>query len=249
MERYTDINSRMIDRRAENGWEWAIPVSHETYAEALNGEIRLFLTPTKPVPLSWLGDLRKKKVLALAAGGGQQGPLLAASKATVTVFDNSKRMLELDGMVAQREGYEIELIKGDMTEALPFPDEHFDLIINPVSNCYIEDMSHLWKECWRVLKPGARLLAGLDNGMNFIVDDDEERIIHPLPFNPLRNPEQLAQLTEDEGIQFSHSYEDNLQTMLDAGFTLKGIFSDTNSNGRLKDLGIPSFYAVNSMKI
>ena len=51
---------------------------------------------------------------------------------------------------------------------LPFEDEAFDLIFHPVSNCYIEDVVHVWKECYRILKKGGILLAGLDNGINFI---------------------------------------------------------------------------------
>ena len=68
----------------------------------------------------------------------------------------------------QREGYQINAIRADMTEPLPFTDEEFDLIFHPVSNCYIEDVMHVWQECYRVLKQGGRLMAGLDNGMNFL---------------------------------------------------------------------------------
>lgn len=83
---YTDINSRTIDKWVDEGWEWARPVSHEEYIKALEGDGKIFLTPTKPVPTTWLGDMKKRKVLALASGGGQQGPVLHAMKAEVTVI-------------------------------------------------------------------------------------------------------------------------------------------------------------------
>ena len=223
---YTEINSRTIDGWADSGWEWAIPVSHEEYEEALSGKARIYVTPTKAIPSSWLGTLRGKRVLALASGGGQQGPLLHALGAEVTVFDNSRKMLEKDEEVALREGYSIETILGDMTEPLPFPDGSFSIIVNPVSNCYIEHPEDVWKKCWRVLEDGGRLIAGLDNGMNFIVSEDEERIIYPLPYNPLRNPEQMEELDEKtDGIQFSHTYEENIQGMIDCGFTIRGIYN------------------------
>ncbi len=245
MHKYTDINRRTIDKWASEGWEWATPVSHEDYMEALAGKARILLTPTKPVPSSWLGDVKGKKVLALAGGGGQQGPLLNALGADVTVLDNSGSMLALDKDVADREGYSISLIQADMTEPLPFGNNTFDLIINPVSTCYIEDPSSLWKECWRILREGGKLLAGLDNGINYIVDEEETMIAHALPYNPLRNPEQWDELDEEaDGIQFSHSHEEIIQGMIDAGFTIRGIYADTNSSGRLKEMAIPAFYAL-----
>jgi len=40
-----------------------------------------------------------KNVLRLASGGGQQGPILAAAGADVTVLDFSKSQLEQDALV------------------------------------------------------------------------------------------------------------------------------------------------------
>ena len=73
---YTELNSKTIDRWIDEGWEWGIPVSHETYKKALDGDWSVLLTPTKPVPREWFGELRGKKLLGLASGGGQQIPLL-----------------------------------------------------------------------------------------------------------------------------------------------------------------------------
>lgn len=99
---------------------------------------------------------------------------------------------------------EINVIRADMTQPLPFENDSFDLIFHPVSNCYIEDVMHVWKECYRILKKGGRLMAGLDNGFNYLFDDDEREIKHSLPFNPLQNQELLKVLEKgDDGIQFS----------------------------------------------
>ena len=125
---YQDINAATIDRWVEEGWEWGIPISHEDYEKALAGEWDVLLTPTKFVPHDWFGDLKGKKVLGLASGGGQQMPVFAALGAVCTVFDYSEKQLESERLVAEREGYCIEIIRGDMTKPLPFDDETFDLI-------------------------------------------------------------------------------------------------------------------------
>lgn len=248
-QNYQDINASTIDRWIEEGWEWGIPVSHEIYEKAKCGEWEMLLTPTKPVPKEWFGELKGKKVLGLASGGGQQMPIFAALGAECTVLDYSSRQIESEKMVAQREGYEIRIIQGDMTKPLPFDNEEFDLIFHPVSNCYVEEVKPIWKECYRILKKGGRLLAGLDNGVNYLVDEAEKEIVNSLPFNPLKNPEQRKQLEdEDCGIQFSHTLEEQIGGQLEVGFRLLSVYEDTNGEGRLHELGIPSFWATCAKK-
>ncbi len=42
-------------------------------------------------------------------------------------------------MVAEREGYQINIIQGDMTKPLPFEDETFDLLANPEQMKQLQD--------------------------------------------------------------------------------------------------------------
>jgi hypothetical protein len=117
---YQDINASTIDRWIEEGWEWGIPIDHETFVNAKEGKWDMLLTPTKFVPHEWFGDLNGKKLLGLASGGGQQMPIFAALGAECTVLDYSEKQLESERMVAAREGYEITIIRADMTKPLPF---------------------------------------------------------------------------------------------------------------------------------
>ena len=158
---YQDINARTIDRWVEEGWEWGIPITHEVYENACRGQWDVVLTPTKPVPHSWFGDLRGKKLLGLASGGGQQMPVFAALGADCTVLDYSEKQLESERLVADREGYSIGIVRADMTKPLPFADESFDLIFHPVSNCYVREVEPIFRECFRILKKGGILLCGL----------------------------------------------------------------------------------------
>ena len=82
---YQEINSKTIDRWVEEGWEWGKPVSHEEYEKAKAGTWDVKLTPVKFVPHSWLGELKGKRVLGLASGGGQQMPIFAALEAIQAV--------------------------------------------------------------------------------------------------------------------------------------------------------------------
>ncbi len=246
---YQDINAKTIDGWIKEGWEWGEPISHETYEKARNGEWDVLLTPTKPVPHSWFGDLKEKKVLGLASGGAQQMPIFAALGAECTVFDYSECQIESEKMMAKREGYDIRAIRGDMTKPLPFEEGEFDIIFHPVSNCYVEDVRPIWKECYRVLKHGGYLISGTSHFMDYIVDEDEKMIVNGLPFNPLKNPDLMKELMEeDAGVQFSHSLEEQIGGQLEAGFRLLNLYEDTNNVGRLYEMGIPSYLAMRSLK-
>lgn len=246
---YQDINASTIDRWIEEGWEWGKPITHEEFVQAKEGNWNVVLTPTKKVPKNWFGELKGKKVLGLASGGGQQMPIFAALGAECTVLDYSEKQLDSERLVAEREGYDIHIIRGDMTKRLPFEDEEFDLIFHPVSNCYVKDVKPIWKECHRILKKGGELLSGVDHYINYIVDDQEKEIVNSLPFDPLTNEEYRKQLEDaDAGMQFSHTLEEQIGGQLEAGFTLLELYEDTNGEGRLHELNIPTFLAIRSRK-
>lgn len=246
---YQDLNAEATDRWIENGWEWGKPISHEVYVAATQGKWDVHLTPTKKVPHKWFPELKGKKLLGLASGGGQQMPIFAALGADCTILDYSKKQIETEKLISEREGYKIDIVRADMTKPLPFDDEAFDIIFYAISNCYVRDVKPIWKECYRILKPGGTLISGFGLYINYIVDEEEKEIINSLPFDPISNPEQMAQLQKwDDGVQFSHTLEEQVTGQLEAGFTLLDLYEDTTGEGRLHELNIPAYVATLSVK-
>lgn len=247
--RYTDINAQAVDQWVADGWEWGTPIDHETFVRAQQDDWQMLLTPTKPVPRSWFCPLRGARVLGLASGGGQQMPIFAAAGANCTLLDYSPAQLASDEAVARREGYAIELVRADMTLPLPFPDGAFDLIFHPVSNCYVEDVYPIWRECYRVLKRGGILLAGLDNGVGYAFNDEGTALVQKLPYNPLKDERLYKEaLASGDGIQFSHSIEEQIGGQLQAGFRLEDVYQDTDGQGNLHDHGVATFWATRAVK-
>ena len=120
-EQYIKDNEHAWDKRAENNDQWSIPVSEEEIAEAKKGNWSIFVTPVKRVPRNWFPEeMKGKKILCLAGGGGQQGPVLAATGADVTVFDNSTGQLGKDQMAAKRDGLTIHTVQGNMQDLSMF---------------------------------------------------------------------------------------------------------------------------------
>lgn len=246
---YQDINASTIDRWIEEGWEWGRPISHEAYEKALHGEWDMVLTPTKPVPKEWFGELKGKRVLGLASGGGQQMPIFAALGAECTILDYSEKQLESERLVSEREGYEIEILRADMTKPLPFAEETFDLVFHPVSNCYVKEVKPIFKEVYRILKHGGIFLGGYDLQLTYLLDDDEKTIVNTMPFDPLENSDHLKQMQRlDCGMQFSHTLEEQLGGQLEAGFVLTHLFGDTGGSGYLAEKNAETFLAVRAIK-
>lgn len=228
------FNKKAWDALARSGNPWTLPVSPDVIADARRGKLSLVLTPTKPVPAAWLGDLKGKIVLGLASGGGQQGPCLAAAGAEVTIFDNSPEQLSRDRLVAEREGLSIRLVEGDMKDLSCFGDDTFDLIFHPCSNGFVPDVRPVWREAYRVLKPGGDMLAGFANPIVYMPDLARERegvveLKYKLPFSSIASAEdpEIRTLREaGEPLDFGHTLEDQIGGQTDAGFHIISLFED-----------------------
>src|SRR6185369_15400348 len=159
-------NRRAWDAEVERGNPWTVPVSPEIIRRAREGDWEVVLTPLKAVPRDWFPPLAGLSVLGLAASGGQQAPILAAAGARVTVLDNSPAQLAQDRAV-ERDGLDLTLVEGDMANLGTFPSESFDLVFHPCSNSFVPDIVPVWREAFRVLRPGGVLLAGFVNPVAF----------------------------------------------------------------------------------
>ena len=193
----------------------------------------------KKAPLWWFKGLGKR-ALGLASGGGQQSAELTAHGYEVTILDMSLRQLLADKLVAQREGYALNLVKADMTQLFPFEDNSFDFIVHPVSNCYIEDVEHVWREAFRVLTPGGALMSGWTNPIMYMVDeaalyseDIPLEIRIPLPYNSRLEEQKGLRITTEGGYQFSHTLDTQIGGQLRAGFLLKDFYEDNEEDNRL----------------
>jgi SAM-dependent methyltransferase len=224
-------------------------------AEARRGEWSLLLTPTRPVPPTWFPDLKGAHVLCLAGGGGQQGPILSALGAEVTVFDNSPLQLAQDQMVAERDGLSLQTVEGDMVDLSCFASGTFDLVFHPCSNGFVEAIRPVWQEAYRVLKAGGVLLSGFSNPLIYLFDPELEeqgllQLRHSVPYSDLTSisPAEREKHFPDHPVSFGHSLEDQIGGQLDAGFYLTGFYEDDWGGTAPLDKHIKGFVATRAIK-
>jgi SAM-dependent methyltransferase len=248
-------NRAAWDREVDRGNEWTVPVKPDVIARARAGDWSVGLIAYQPVPRDWFpDDLAGARVLCLASGGGQQGPVLAAAGADVTVFDNSPRQLGRDVEVAAREGMAIRTVLGDMRDLSALADTSFDMVFHPASNVFCPDLAPVWQECFRVLRPGGVLLAGFMNPDVFIFDivalDERDELVvrHPIPFSTADLPGAERQRGYGDGpIEYSHTLTEQVGGQLAAGFTLTHLVEaphHADATGRY----MPGYFATRAVK-
>jgi SAM-dependent methyltransferase len=233
---------------------WTQPVNPETIARARNGDFSILLTEQKPVPREWFPPLSGLDTLCLACGGGQQGPVLAAAGANVTVFDNSPRQLDQDRLVAEREGLaNLKTVEGDMRDLSVFADESFDFIFHPVSNLFIPEVRPVWHEAFRVLRRGGTLLAGFMNPVFYMFDLEKAdngilEVKYKLPHADSDHPEIAEKLiAAGDALEHSHTLTDQLGGQMDAGFHIIGLYEDYHGTSAVSEY-TPTYIATRAFK-
>lgn len=248
-------NRAAWDREVDRGNEWTRPVGPEVIARARAGDWSVALIGYESVPRTWWpDDLAGTEVLCLASGGGQQGPVLAAAGAAVTVYDNSPRQLQRDREVATQEDLEVRTVLGDMRDLGVFPDARFDVVFHPVSNMFCPDLAPVWREAFRVLRTGGILMAGFMNPDVFIFDvpaleeRDELVVRHPLPFSSLDLPDDERQRSYGDGpIEYRHTLTEQIGGQLAAGFTLTH-FAEAPHHADATARYISGYFATRAIK-
>ncbi|GHD14698.1 SAM-dependent methyltransferase [Streptomyces finlayi] len=250
-------NRAAWDTYVRKGNEWTRPVSSEVVERARAGDWSVVLIGHEPVDRSWLpADLTGKDVLCLASGGGQQGPVLAAAGARVTVFDNSPGQLRQDRTVAERDGLDLRTVLGDMSDLGAFGDAEFDVVFHPVSNLFVPDVAPVWRECFRVLRPGGTLLAGFLNPDVYLFDHDaldergELNVVHTLPYSDVARysaEERAAKFGADAALEYSHTLTGQIGGQLAAGFVLTG-FTEARHQSDASAAYLSHYFATRAVK-
>lgn len=249
-------NRRAWEREVGLANPWTQPVDAARVQAAREGRWEIRLTNSTPAPRAWFPDkMTGVRVLGLAAGGGQQGPILAAAGADVTVFDASPAQLAQDRDVARREGLAIRLEEGDMRDLSRFADASFDLVVNPASTLFVEDVLPVWRECHRVLRPGGHLLSGWLNPAGYVFDRAKMargvfEAKHALPYSDAKLPdkERAKLFGEEDALEFSHTLTDLLGGQMRAGFHVVGLYEDRFGDPASVDRYFPPLIATRAWK-
>lgn len=98
------------------------------------------------------------EVVDLGAGEGLVSQMLARRASRVVCIDQSPKMVEFGTELARKNGFtNLSYKKGDI-EAVPLPDDSFDLALLSQALHHAEKPGVALGEAYRILKPGGRLI-------------------------------------------------------------------------------------------
>lgn len=234
MMNISEHNRKAWNIQARFGIQWSESASDLEIEAARRGDICLHLSPTQPVPKSWLGNLKGARCLALAAGGGRQAALLAAAGARVTLIDISEEQLARDAAIAQRWHLELDMHRVSAEDLSFLQDASFDCIVLPLANCFFERLQPVWEHCARLLVPGGRLMYAFINPVAWSFDFVKAQagifeLKYPVPYSDEKslNREDFQRFVYPEvPMEFGHSLSDQLGGLMRAGFMLSDLFED-----------------------
>ncbi len=219
-------NKRAWDKLAKSGNRFAKPADDKD-----------FIAPLASVDgPGWLGEsIDGKNVLCLAAGGGRQGPVYAATGAHVTVVDISPEMLEIDRHVAQQKQLSLRTIETTMEDLSMIENDSFDIVIQPVSTCYVPDVRPVFDEVARVTradgiyisqhKQPASLQSSIQPGR-----DGYFWTAITNPQRPLPSVKTTNLVREPGTIEFSHSWQSLIGEMCRAGFLIADLIEPDHAD-------------------
>lgn len=211
-------------------------MAHKRHGFARPASDDEFVDPLRTVDggLNWLGgDIRGKRVLCLAAGGGRQGPLYAAAGARVTVVDISPAQLALDREVAAERGLELRTVAASM-EGLPmFSTGEFDIVIQPVSTCYVPAVIPVYREVARILRAGGLYISQHKSPVSLQADIKPATRGYELlePYyrsGPL--PQVVGSRHREAGtLEYLHRWEELLGGLCRSGFVIEDLIEPVHA--------------------
>lgn len=240
-----DVNRNAWNRATAERCLWVRPVSKEVVNRAKAGEWAVTLAGPREVPDTWLSDVSNCSVLCLGSGGGQQAVVLAAAGAHVTSMDISDEQVQRDQDLSDEHDLGITCVQGSMTDLSRFDDASFDVVFNPVSITYIDDLEALWSGCARILKPGGRLMVGTINPYNFLFEENEgvgdAGLVakYSLPFieeKILSDGELEAAMQRNMIFCRSHTLEDIIGGQTRAGFAIVDFYESRRTDERAPNI-------------
>jgi len=229
------------DRAADEGDPCTRPLldlTREMVAEYAAGR-RDDLSGVSMEPRYLLEGPEGKDVLCLASGGGQQSAVFGLLGANTTVLDISAGQLRGDRTAAERYGYEVRTVKGDMRDLSVFDEASFDLVYQPHSFSYVPDVRPVYREVHRVLRPGGLYGAGHVNPAVHAVslgfcgskggaggwDGVGYRIVDPYRGGPVfRNEDGVENMVEGEPTgEYRHFLRDIFGGLIEVGFIIRDV--------------------------
>jgi len=158
----------------------------------------------------------------------------AAAGASVTVVDISPEMLSLDRQVAAERGLNIRAVETSMDDLSAFAAAEFDIVIQPVSTCYVPSVARVYREVSRVIAPGGIYISQHKQPGSMQADvqpSPRGYELHEPYYRSGPLPPVVGSLHREEGTaEFLHRWEELLGELCRAGFVIEDVVEPVHAD-------------------
>jgi SAM-dependent methyltransferase len=119
------------------------------------------------------GDVKGKRVLELGCGGAQCSIAFAKQGAIAIGVDFSAEQLAFARRLCDREGVKVELHQADLADLAFVRADTIDLAFSAYAFGFVDDLSRVFRQVHRVLKPQAALVFSLPHPAYDTIDDED----------------------------------------------------------------------------
>jgi ubiquinone/menaquinone biosynthesis C-methylase UbiE len=211
----------------------------------------------KPAMYALLPDLKGKRVLSIGCGSGEDSLYLKKQGASDSVgIDITPELIA----IAKKSYPECEFRVMDM-EQLDFPSESFDFAYSSLAVHYVEDWTKVFRNVFKILKPGSNFLFSCGNHVKFCMEgsEDEKHSIKKLEVvkekstgnlnitgDYMSKKKNIDALGDNTANTWSMSVSDISRSISDAGFLIEQIVEPKPLEG-LKEIQPMTYYRLSKI--
>ncbi len=153
---------------------------------------------------------------------------LRGGRRRVTVVDISPAMLELDRQAAAERKLNVRTVEASMDNLAGLAEASFDIVIHPVSSCYVPRIAPVYQECARVLRDHGVYISQHKSPVSLQAPTDPGPAGYELrePYyrdGPLPASSGPNRLREEGTLEFIHRWEQLIGEMCRAGFLIEDL--------------------------
>ena len=237
---YKKINQAWWEKMVKDGCGFTKPwldLDKEQIRKIVKDKSSKISPPLNDIyPIEILEKIKGKKVLCLAASGGQQSAIFALLGAKVTVVDIAEGQLEGDQKAAKHYGYKVETVQTDMNDLSALKKDSFDLVYQAPSMAYVPDVKKVYKEVSRVLKQEGIYRVDAENPLTYGLDEkswDGKGYRISVPYSI----KEKVRSKDEEVLEFRHTLSEVFNGLIKTGFKIEKVEEmpkDLYQNGKPK---------------
>ena len=213
----------------KEGWN-KVAEKYQTLIKISTNEVHYGPNAEGEKKLKLLGNVRRKKVLEIGCGGGQNSIVLAKAGAKTVGIDFSKAQLDYAERLAKQERVNVKFVELDMREVDNLK-EKFDIVLSSFAFQYVTDLKPLFRKISQIIRQKGLFVFTIGHPMAYAEKlKKSNKGIAAVIYNYFKKEHRVWYWNFDRKTKFTdfhHRITDVSTALHDSGFIIEKIIEQT----------------------